>query len=146
LESIRGALSELLLEDLKESEISLLVDSLLVDILSATSNIKVNTPIYWNFGDPQILHLVGQLSNIYLILPNITDSSQFGTIFYIVISSESTVPTTITINTNSPYTWLDETNTWVSSRSYSSYSRVFAFVCFQNVSGWKLLFSHIIGK
>jgi len=102
------------------------------------------TPIYWNFGDPQILYLVGQSSNMYFILPNITSSSQFGTIFYIVISAESSVPTTITINTNSPYTWLDETNTWVSSRLYPSTSRVFAFVCFQNVSGWKLLFSQNI--
>jgi hypothetical protein len=102
------------------------------------------TPLYWNFGDPQILHLSGQAIPIYLILPNITNTSHIGTIFYIVLSAESTNGTAITISTNSPYTWMDETNSWVSTRSYPSTSRVFAFVCISLVSGWKLLFSQNI--
>ena len=104
----------------------------------------ITTPLYWNFGDPQILHLSGQAIPIYFILPNITNTYQIGTIFYIVLSAESVNPTAITISTNSPYTWLDETNTWVSTRSYPSTSRVFAFVCLSLVSGWKLLFSQNI--
>ena len=90
----------------------------------------------YNFGDPQVILLQLGVGPVTFNLPSVTSSANLGTIIYVIKINASQ----LTINASSGFTFSDETNADVSTKTYVAQSRVFVFVAMKTTgSQWKLI-------
>ena len=94
-----------------------------------------NNSYSWNFGDSQVI-LLTLGTAITFNLPSVNSTENLGTMIYIIKEKGSQ----LTINASSGFTFSDETNADVSTKTYVAQSRVFVFVAMKTTgSEWKLI-------